>query len=356
MKYYNIALYPGDGIGQEVVPEAVKSLDAVSAACGFGLNYSQFGWGCDYYEHKGKVVPDDYLDIMRKFDAIFLGALGDPARLPDHITLHPLIEIRQSFDQYACLRPANLLPGVATPLAERKAGDIDMLVLRENSEGEYLDVGGFLKRQREEGVAVQVALHSRKGVERILRYGFELALERRKRLTMTTKSNALKYGMVFWDDIFEEVKQDYADVQADKCHVDALAMNFVRRPDKYDVVVASNLFGDILSDLAGAISGGLGLAPSANVNPQKLFPSLFEPVHGSALDIAGKNMANPIGAIRSAAMMLDFLGEREAATTIDRAVESSLESGFARTADLGGSATTTDVGDDIAARIIANMQ
>ncbi|MBN2291295.1 MAG: tartrate dehydrogenase [Pirellulales bacterium] len=351
MKNYNIALYPGDGIGREVVPEAIKSLDAVSDACGFKLEYTQFDWGCDYYEHKGKVVPDDYLDILSGFDAIFLGALGDPARLPDHITLRPLIEIRQSFDQYACLRPANLLPGIATPLAGRQAGDIDMLVLRENCEGEYLDVGGFFKHNREEGVAVQVALHSRKGIERILRYGFKLAEERRRHLTMTTKSNALKYGMVYWDEVFEEVRKDYPNVRADKCHVDALAMNFVRWPDKYDVVVASNLFGDILSDLAGAISGGLGLAPSASVNPQKQFPSLFEPVHGSALDIAGKNMANPIGAIRSAAMMLDFLGERTAALLIDRSVESCLKSGTARTADLGGSDTTSDMGDDIATRI-----
>ncbi len=351
MKNYDIALYPGDGIGREVVPEAVKSLDAASAACGFGLNYSEFDWGCDYYEKKGKVAPDDYLDTLRGFDAIYLGALGDPERLPDHVTLRPLIEIRQSFDQYACLRPAALLPGVVTPLADRQAGEIDILVLRENSEGEYLDVGGFFKRQFEDGVAVQVAMHSRKGIERVLRYGFELAGQRRKRLTMTTKSNALKYGMVFWDDVFEQVKQDYPDIRADKCHVDALAMNFVRWPDKYDVVVASNLFGDILSDLAGAISGGLGLAPSANVNPEKDFPSLFEPVHGSALDIAGKNMANPIAAIRSAAMMLDFLGEREAAILMDRAVESSLESGSAKTADLGGTATTVEVGDDVAGRL-----
>ncbi len=354
MKIYKIALYPGDGIGMEVVPEAVKTLDAVSQACGFGLEYCEFDWGCGYYDREGKVVPDDYLDVLSGFDAIFLGALGDPDHLADHITLKPLIEIRQSFDQYACIRPATLMPGVATPLVGRQAKEIDMLVLRENSEGEYLDVGGFLKRQTPDGVAVQVALHSRKGIERVLRYGFKLAQQRRGRLTMTTKSNALKYGMVFWDDVLEEVKQDYPDIEADKCHVDALAMNFVRCPQQYDVVVASNLFGDILSDLAGAITGGLGLAPSANVNPEKRFPSLFEPVHGSALDIAGKNVANPIGAIRSAAMMLDFLGQRQAADMIDQAVESSLESGSAKTADLGGSATTTDVGNDIAARIEAS--
>ena len=351
MKNYCIALYPGDGIGREVIPEAVKALDVASELCGFKLKYTEFDWGCGYYDRTGKVAPDGYLDVLREFDAILLGSLGDPGRLPDHITLQPLIEIRQSFDQYACLRPALLLPGVASPLAGRDAKDIDMVIVRENSEGEYLDVGGFLRRNNRDGIAMQTALHSRKGVERVLRYGFKLALERRKQLTMTTKSNALKYGMVLWDEVFAEIQQEFPDVAADKCHVDALAMNFVRCPERYDVVVASNLFGDILSDLAGAISGGLGLAPSACVNPEKRFPSLFEPVHGSALDIAGKNLANPIGAIRSAAMMLDFLGGRRAAGMIERAVESNLENGCVRTPDLGGSSATTDVGDDIAARI-----
>ena len=351
MKEYNIAIYPGDGIGREVVPEAVKALTAASEQCGFTLKYTEFDWGCEYFDRTGKVVPDAYLNVLSGFDAILLGSLGDPDHLPDHITLKPLIEIRQQFDQYACLRPAVLLPGVSSPLAAREAKDIDMVIVRENSEGEYVDVGGFFKHGGEAGIAVQTALHSRHGVERVLRYGFQLASERRKRLTMATKSNALKYGMVLWDEIFAEVQQDYANVAADKCHVDALAMNFVRCPEKYDVVVASNLFGDILSDLAGAISGGLGLVPSACVNPEKRFPSLFEPVHGSALDIAGKNLANPIGAIRSAAMMLDFLGERQAARMIDKAVESSLEDGRVRTTDLGGSAGTAEVGDDIVTRI-----
>ena len=351
MEKYNIAIYPGDGIGREVIPEAVKALTAASEQCGFALKYTQFDWGCEYYDRTGMVVPDDYLDILRGFDAILLGSLGDPNRLPDHITLKPLIEIRQQFDQYACIRPAVLLPGISSPLAAREVKNIDMMIVRENSEGEYVDVGGFFKHGSNAGIAVQTALHSRHGVERVLRYGFQLASERRGRLTMATKSNALKYGMVFWDEVFAEIQQDYPNIAADKCHVDALAMNFVRCPEKYDVVVASNLFGDILSDLAGAISGGLGLAPSACVNPEKRFPSLFEPVHGSALDIAGKNLANPIGAIRSAAIMLDFLGERQAARLIDKAVESSLKDGRVRTADLGGSAGTVEMGADIVVRI-----
>ena len=351
MNSYSIALYPGDGIGPEVVREAVKILDAVRSTCGFNLQFTELDWGCAYWDRTGKVVPDDYLQVLREFDAVFLGALGDPENVPDHVTLRPLIEIRQSFDQYACLRPATLLPGVATPLAGRRAGEIDMMILRENSEGEYVNVGGFLKRDSEDGIAVQSAIHSRKGIERILRYGFKLAEERRSRLTMATKSNALGYGMVFWDDVLDMVKRDYPNVHADKCHVDALAMNFVRRPEEYDVVVASNLFGDILSDLAGAISGSLGLAPSANVNPERRFPSLFEPVHGSALDIAGTDTANPIGAIRSAAMMLDFFGEQEAAGMIENAVMNSLKTGCTRTPDLGGSDTTGAVGDDIAERI-----
>ena len=351
MKEYKIALYPGDGIGLDVVAEAVKVLRSVEACAGLRLHMTEFNWGHRYWRETGQVAPDDYLETLKGFDAIFLGAVGDPRNLPDHITLVPLIKLRQSFDQYVCLRPAQLLPGVATPLANKQPKDIDILVVRENSEGEYVDIGGHLKTGQADEVSIQTAIHTRKGVERILRYSFEQARRRRKHLTMATKSNAFKYGMVMWDRVLAEVAPDYPDVRADKCHIDALSMNFVRCPELYDVVVGSNLFGDILSDLGGAIAGSLGLAPSANINPERTYPSLFEPVHGSAPDIAGKGIANPIAAIRSAAMMLDFLGEPQAVQCIEGAVAGNLADGKVRTPDLGGHNTTREVGDDIVARI-----
>jgi tartrate dehydrogenase/decarboxylase/D-malate dehydrogenase len=351
MKTYKIALYPGDGIGIDVVAEAVKVLRSVEKRFGFCMEMTEFDWGHRYWQRTGQVAPDDFLDTLRPFDAIFLGAIGDPAHLPDHITLVPLIKIRQSFDQYVCLRPAQLLPGVRTPLADRAPEDIDMLVVRENSEGEYVDAGGSYHAGHADEVSLQTAVHTRKGVERILRFSFELARKRRKHLTMATKSNAMKYGMVMWDSVLASVSRDYPDVQSDKCHIDALCMNFVLRPQRYDVVVGSNLFCDILSDLGGAIAGSLGLTPSANINPQRTYPSLFEPVHGSAPDIAGKNIANPVAAIRSAAMMLDFLGESAAAQCIETAVRDNLAAGTVRTPDLGGTNATVQVGDDIAARV-----
>jgi tartrate dehydrogenase/decarboxylase / D-malate dehydrogenase len=342
-----IAIYPGDGIGIEVTVEVVKILEALKQSAGLPLELTEFDWGERHWRAHGMVAPEDYLKQLRDFDAIFLGALGDPENVPDHVTLKPLIGMRQGFDQYACVRPAKLLPGLETPLAGKGEDQIDLLIVRENSEGEYIDAGGFLRPGAEDGSAVQVAVHSRKGVERILRYGFELARTRKRRLTMATKSNALKYGMVFWDQVFEKIAPEYGDVASEKCHVDALAMNFVRRPEAYDVVVASNLFGDILSDIGGTISGGLGLAPSANINPERSFPSLFEPVHGSAPDIKGRGLANPIAAIRSAAMMLAFLGHTEASAQIDRAVQQVLAEGQVRTPDIGGSATTETLGDAI---------
>ena len=347
MQAKRIAIYPGDGIGIEVTSEVVKVLEALMKKVGIPLELTEFDWGERYWRTHGKIAPDDYLEQLRTFDAIFLGALGDPENVPDHISLIPLIGMRQGFDQYACVRPARLLPGLKTPLSDKVESQIDLMIVRENSEGEYIDAGGFLRPDAEDGTAVQVALHSRKGVERILRYGFEFARKRRRKLTMATKSNALKYGMVFWDQVFEKIAPQYPDVESEKCHVDALAMNFVRCPEAYDVVVASNLFGDILSDIGGTISGGLGLAPSANINPQGTAPSLFEPVHGSAPDIKGKGLANPIAAIRSAAMMLDFLGFQDAATSVDTAVETVLRAGQVRTPDIGGSATTTQLGDSI---------
>lgn len=353
MHEYKIAVYPGDGIGIDVVTEAVKVLRAIEHKFSLALHLDEFNWGSRYWRETGKVVPADFLEILKPYDAIFLGAIGDPSNLPDHVTLVPLITIRQTFDQYVCLRPAQLLPGVSTPLADKKPGDIDIVVVRENSEGEYVDVGGMFKPAQADEVSLQTAVHTRKGVERILRYSFELAQHRRKHLTMATKSNAFKYGMVMWDRILTEIASDYPDVRFDKCHIDALSMNFVRCPEVYDVVVGSNLFGDILSDLGGAIVGSLGLAPSANIRPDRQFPSLFEPVHGSAPDIAGKGIANPIAAIRSAAMMLDFLGEHQAAHIIDAAVAANLAAKAIRTPDLGGRHTTIEVGDDIVARITA---
>ena len=345
MKDYKIALYPGDGIGQEVVAEAVRVLDRVQEKNGgFKLHTSSFPWGVDYYDQHGKVVSDDYLDVLKPFDAIFLGAVGYPGRLPDYLTLSPLVRIRQTFDQYVCMRPAKLLPGVRSPL--RDVESIDMVVLRENSEGEYLPVGGRLKIGRPEEVAVQTAVHSRLGVERILRFGFNLARTRRKRLTMITKSNALRFGFVMWDEILEEIREEFSDVETDRLHADAAAMDFVRRPEQFDVVVASNLFGDLLTDLSAVICGGLGLAPSANIDPERRFPSLFEPVHGSAPDIVGKGLANPVAAILSGAMMLDWLGEPAAATLIRKAVEMVLAKGLG-TADLGGDLSTGEFTDHI---------
>lgn len=348
---HSIAIYPGDGIGIEVTAEVVKVLKSVERKLGLMLDLTEFDWGSRYWEKTGNVIPDDYLDQLRKFDAIFLGAVGDPARVPDHITMIPLMGMRQSFDQYVCLRPARLLPGVSTPLANKEPGSIDMLVVRENSEGEYALAGGNLKACTKDEVCIQTSIHTRKGVERILRYGFELARTRSKHLTMATKSNALKYSMVMWDRVLEEVAPDYPDVKVDKFHIDALSMHFVQCPERFDVVVASNLFGDILSDLGGAITGSIGLAPSANINPEREFPSLFEPVHGSAPDIAGKGIANPVAAVRSAALMMRFLGEEQAAVCIESAVDAGLADGAVCTPDLGGSASTSQVGDDIVRRI-----
>jgi tartrate dehydrogenase/decarboxylase/D-malate dehydrogenase len=345
---YSIALYPGDGIGPEVTREAVRLLEQLSSDIQF--EWQEFTWGFDYWRQHGQVVPDDYLDLLAGFDAIFLGAVGWPAEIPDHITLSPLVRIRQAFDQYACVRPARLYPGLKSVLAEKGSEEIDLVVVRENSEGEYIDNGGRFKQGEMEEVAVQTALHTRRGVERILRFGFELARTRRGKMTMITKSNAQRYSYVMWDDILDEVRGDYADVESDRQHCDAAVMNFVRQPESFDVVVASNLFGDLLTDLGGIISGGLGLAPSCNLNPERDFPSMFEPVHGSAPDIAGQGIANPVAAVLSAAMMLEHLGEAEVAAQLRSSVEKTLLSGQG-TPDLGGDLTTSQMGD----LLIANL-
>jgi tartrate dehydrogenase/decarboxylase/D-malate dehydrogenase len=346
---YRIALYPGDGIGPEVVEATCAVVDAVESRIGgFHLEYQRFDWGIAYFDRHGRVAPDDFLDTLRGFDAIFLGAVGWPARLPDHVTLAPLIRLRQAFDLYACVRPARTFAGVAHPL--RTQQPIDLVVVRENSEGEYVDNGGVLASGTPDEVAVQSALHTRRGVERILRFSFELARTRRRRLAMITKSNAQRFAYVLWDRILSELSPQYADVATEKLHIDAATLELVRRPHTFDVIVGSNLFGDILSDLTGGITGSLGLNPSANLDPQRRSPSLFEPVHGSAPDIAGKGIANPTGAVLSAAMMLDWLGEASAAATVRRAVERALAAGHL-TPDVGGTLTTAEMTKRIAEQL-----
>jgi tartrate dehydrogenase/decarboxylase / D-malate dehydrogenase len=341
LKTHRIALYPGDGIGNEVVDSTVSVLDAVARSAGsFALDYTRFDWGMTHYDRHGRVAPEDFLTTLRGFDAIFLGAVGWPARLPDHVTLAPLIRLRQAFDLYACVRPARTYPGVAGPLRSDKP--IDLVVVRENSEGEYIDNGGFLSAGTPEEVAVQSAVHTRRGVERILRFSFALARTRRRKLTMITKSNAQRYAYVLWDRVFAELAPEFADVTTDKLHIDAATFELVRRPHTFDVLVGSNLFGDILSDLTGGVTGSLGLNPSANLNPERRFPSLFEPVHGSAPDIAGQGIANPTGSILSGAMMLEWLGEKAAAERVRAAMERVLAAKNL-TPDVGGKMTTAAI-------------
>jgi tartrate dehydrogenase/decarboxylase / D-malate dehydrogenase len=341
MKTHRIALYPGDGIGPEVTDAAVTVLAAAEKQAGsFRLDYRRFDWGMPHFDRHGRVAPEDFLTTLGEFDAIFLGAVGWPARLPDHVTLAPLIRLRQAFDLYACVRPARTFPGVPGPL--RSAEPIDLVVVRENSEGEYVDNGGVLAVDTPGEVALQTAVHTRRGVERILRFAFELARTRRRRLAMITKSNAQRYAYVLWDRVLAEMAPQFADVSIEKLHIDAATLELVRRPQTFDVIVGSNLFGDILSDLTGGITGSLGLNPSANLNPERRFPSLFEPVHGSAPDIAGKGIANPTGAILSAAMMLEWLGEADAASAVRRAVERALAGGNV-TPDAGGTLTTAEM-------------
>lgn len=352
-------MYPGDGIGIDVTQCAERVLDAVQREYGgFSFDREWFPWGCDYYDKHGMCAPEDMIDVLKQFDATFLGAVGFPSRVPDHLSLAPLIQMRQSFDLYACVRPCKTFAGVPHPLSDPKSHKIDMVVIRENSEGEYVNNGGRFAIGKPNELAVQTAVHSRHGVERILRYGFETALRRsRKKLTMITKSNAQRYGMVLWDDILEEVRPEYEaqGVQVDWQHVDAAAMNFVRMPQDFDVVVASNLFGDILTDLSGAITGSLGLNPSANLNPERKYPSLFEPVHGSAPDIAGKSLANPTAAFLSLAMMIDWLCVADTeGTPASRAIRNAVADLIAQgkcTIDVGGLMSTEQFCDAVVGHI-----
>ena len=353
MKTYRIAVIPGDGIGHEVTAAAIRALDAVAARGALQLHWEQFPWGSDHYFTHGRMMPADALERLRPFDAIFFGAVGDP-RIQDNVTLNGLLlPIRRGFDQYACVRPAVLYPGVRSPLAGRKAGEIDFVVVRENTEGEYAQVGGQLYPGTPHEVAVQSATFTRHGTERVIRFAFDLARRRtRKRLlTSVTKSNAQGFSMEFWDRVFADVAREYPDIRTESLLVDAACMDVVRRPQDFDVVVASNLFGDILTDLSAAITGSLGLAPSANLNPARTFPSMFEPVHGSAPDIAGRGVANPMAAMLAGAMMLDFLTESTAAALLENAVLRVLADAAVLTPDLGGSATTADVTAAVLAQV-----
>jgi tartrate dehydrogenase/decarboxylase/D-malate dehydrogenase len=349
MASHQIAVIAGDGVGQEVMPEGIKVLRALQDIVpGLSLEFEALPWGSDYYAAHGSMMPDSGLKTLESFDAIYFGAVGDPARVPDHITLNGLIlPIRKSFQQYACIRPIHLLPGAPCPLVGKTSEDIDFAVVRENTEGEYADAGGWVHRGTPHEVAIQTSVFTRTGCERIMRFAFELARKRNKKkhVTSITKSNAQKHSMVFWDAIFDEVAADYPDIATDSNLVDAAAMNFIRRPEVFDVVVASNLFADILTDLGAVLMGGMGFAPSANLNPERTYPSMFESVHGSAPDIKGQGIANPLATVWAGQMMLDFLGEQEAADQLLQALATHVERGDLCTPDLGGSGSTSDVGD-----------
>ena len=354
MAAHRIALMPGDGIGKEVLPEGQRVLEAAAHKFGVELAFVHFDWSCDYYAKHGTMMPPDWFDQLRGFEAIYYGAVGWPATVPDHLSLWgSLIQFRRRFDQYVNLRPCRLMPGIATPLAHRKPGDIDFIVVRENTEGEYSSVGGRMFEGTEREIVFQESVFSRKGVDRIMNFAFDLAGTRpAKHLTSATKSNGISITMPYWDERFGAMSARYPDIRVDQFHIDILCAHFVQRPQLFDVVVASNLFGDILSDLGPAVCGTIGIAPSGNINPERTYPSLFEPVHGSAPDIAGKGIANPIGQIWSGALMLDFLGHRDSASAIVAAIERVLADPAApRTPDLGGRATTTDLGRAIAAEV-----
>ena len=360
---HRIAVIAGDGIGTEVMPEGLRVLEAAATKFGIGLQFDHFDFSsCDYYERHGKMLPDDWKEQIGGHDAIYFGAVGWPDKVPDHISLWgSLLMFRREFDQYVNVRPARLMPGVRAPVVRRdgsprEPGEIDMVIVRENTEGEYSSIGGRMYAGTEREIVVQETVMSRIGVDRVLRHAFEIARSRpKKHLTSATKSNGIAITMPYWDERVEAMAKEYPDVKVDKFHIDILTAHFVQRPDFFDVVVGSNLFGDILSDLGPACTGTIGIAPSANLNPTRRHPSLFEPVHGSAPDIAGQGIANPIGQIWCGAMMLDFLGHREAHDAIMRAIEACLAPGSdaPRTRDLGGQASTSDLGKAIAASVQA---
>ena len=350
MANYEIAVIGGDGVGPEVIEEGIRALEALGDPA---FRFTRLDWSSDRYKRTGRFIPEGGLEELASFDAIFFGAVGD-AEVQDHITLNNLIlPIRRRYDQYACVRPAYLYEGVCSPLAGQGPGDIDLVVVRENTEGEYADIGGRVYHQTDQEVAIQTSVFTRHGTERIIRYAFEEARRHggRRKVTSITKSNAQGHGMVFWDEVFENVKDAYPDIETESLLIDAAAMDFVRRPQDFDVVVASNLFGDILTDIAAITVGSMGLAPSANLNPERVYPSMFEPVHGSAFELIGKNQVNPLATILAAAMMVEFLGQEEAGAAIRRAVADNLREARLRTPDIGGSSSTVEVGNDIVRRL-----
>jgi tartrate dehydrogenase/decarboxylase/D-malate dehydrogenase len=351
MAAFRIAVIGGDGIGPEVIEQAIRVADRAARQEKASLQWDRLPWGSAYYKEHGRMMPADGWDVLRAHDAILFGAIGSPD-VPDHVTIHGLLlPMRRRFDQYVNLRPAYLFDGVDSPLRDKAPGSIDMVVYRENTEGEYAPIGGRLYEGTPHEVAIQTNTFTRRGCERIIRAAFEGARKRRRKLTSITKSNAMQFGMVLWDEVFRAVAKDYPDVQASSLLVDAAAMDFVRKPETFDVVVASNLFGDILTDLSAIVTGSMGLAASANLNPERTYPSLFEPVHGSAPDIAGKGIANPLAAVLSAALLFDHLELTHAAAALRKAVATVLKGGKPRTPDLGGTARTGDVTEAVLAAL-----
>ncbi len=357
MKHYNFANIPGDGVGTEVAREAVKVLDAAAKKFDFKVSYENFDWGCDYYLKHGEMNPSNMLETLQGSDAIFLGCIGDASKVPDHISLTLLLKIRKGFDQYVNLRPIQLYPGVNSPIRTATPESVDMIVVRENTEGEYSSMGGIFKPGSPDGFAIQNAIFTHKGCERVMRYAFELARKRKAQgkagqVTNCTKSNALNYSMVYWDSVYAEVAAKYPEIKTDMALVDAICMWFVKNPNFFDVIVASNLFGDIITDLGAMLQGGMGFAAGGNINPERIYPSMFEPIHGSAPKYAGKNVINPVASIETARMMLDHIGEGDAADHVQKAVKNVLAAGKIRTRDMGGSNTTSEIGDAIAAEFL----
>ena len=361
MSSYNVAIIPGDGVGNEIADEAVKILQASAQKYGFGIKTASFEWGCDYYLKHRKMMPDDVLETLKDFDALFLGCVGDANKVPDHISLILILSIRKGFDQYINLRPIKLYPGIDSPIKGASPESVDMVVVRENTEGEYSGTGGFFKLGTPDAVATQTAIFSQKGCERVMRYAFDLARDRKKlgnspagMVTNCTKSNALNYSMVFWDRVYNQVAQDYPDIKTDMALVDALTMWMVKNPEFFDVIVASNLFGDIITDLGAMLQGGMGFAAGGNINPEKKFPSMFEPIHGSAPKYEGKGIVNPIATIESIRMMLSHLGETEASCDVEAAISEILAAGTVKTRDMGGNQSTSEMGDAVKNVILAS--
>ncbi len=351
MKSYKIAVIEGDGIGREVVPEGLRVLEAAGRRYDIHFAWRHFDWSCETYLKTGRMMPEDGLDQLREFDAIYLGAVGYPG-VPDHISLWGLlIPIRRGFQQYVNLRPVRLLKGIESPLKNLKDGAIDFCIVRENNEGEYSEAGGRLFRNTDAELAIQESVFTRRGCDRVMRYAFELSRGRKRHVTSATKSNGIVHTMPFWDERFKAMAQEFPEVKSDQYHVDILTAHFVLHPEWFDVIVGSNLFGDILSDLGAAVAGSIGLAPSANLNPERKYPSMFEPVHGSAPDIAGKGIANPVAQIWSGAMMLEHLGEPAAAGAIETTLETVLADPEMHTPDLGGKCRTRDVGEAVASQV-----